>query len=127
MLGERHKRSTLEPLYQVAKTLLPTLGISQQNRNYYASLVDYYSIYDLRRQSRGQSYLYLLCYIGLRYRQINDVLLDALVVLTRKVEERTKQASQAQLLEAQAREQRDAPRVGEVLLVIADDNRPASG
>jgi hypothetical protein len=49
------------------------------------------------------------------------VLLDALVVQTRKVEERTKQASQAQLLEAQAREQRDAPRVGQVLLVIAND------
>ena len=49
MLGERHKRSILEPLYRVAKTLLPTLGTSQQNLNYYASLVDYYSIYDLRR------------------------------------------------------------------------------
>jgi hypothetical protein len=37
MVLERQKRTALEPLYQLAKTLLPKLEISQQNLNYYAS------------------------------------------------------------------------------------------
>jgi hypothetical protein len=34
LLLERHKRATLEPLYRLAKVLLPKLEISQQNKNY---------------------------------------------------------------------------------------------
>jgi hypothetical protein len=49
MVLERQKRATLEPLYRLATVLLPTLGISQQNHNYYASLANYYTIYDLTR------------------------------------------------------------------------------
>jgi hypothetical protein len=37
MVLERQKRTALEPLYQLAKALLPKLAISQQNLNYYAS------------------------------------------------------------------------------------------
>lgn len=36
MVREREKRTLLEPLYRIAKALLPTLGISQQNLLYYA-------------------------------------------------------------------------------------------
>jgi hypothetical protein len=38
MAQEREKRAKLEPLYRIAKALLPKLGISQQNLLYYASL-----------------------------------------------------------------------------------------
>ena len=62
MTSERQKRTTLAPMHHAAKTLLPRLGISQQNIDYYASLVHYYTIYDLRRMRPGQSHLYLLCY-----------------------------------------------------------------
>lgn len=44
MVLERQKRATLAPIYRVAKTLLPSLGISQQNLNYYANLAHYYTI-----------------------------------------------------------------------------------
>ena len=49
MAAERQKRTTLAPMHRAAKNLLPSLGISQQNVEYYASLVHYYTIYDLRR------------------------------------------------------------------------------
>jgi hypothetical protein len=38
MAQERDKRAKLEPLYRIAKALLPKLAISQQNLLYYASL-----------------------------------------------------------------------------------------
>src|SRR4051794_19713964 len=46
MVLERQKRATLEPLYRLAKSVLPRLSISQQNLDYYASLADHYTIYD---------------------------------------------------------------------------------
>jgi hypothetical protein len=57
MVAERQKRATLTPLYAIAKALLPSLGLSQLNIAYYASLADYYTIYDLRRLKPGQCHL----------------------------------------------------------------------
>ena len=59
---ERQKRLMLAPLYAIAKALLPSLGLSQLNIAYYASLANFYTIYDLRRFKPGQTNLYLLCY-----------------------------------------------------------------
>lgn len=72
MALERQKHRTLAPLYSIANNLLPSLGISQLNIAYYASLANYYTIYDLRRLKPGQTNLYLLCYAWQRYRQITD-------------------------------------------------------
>jgi len=94
MVLERRKRDTLEPLYRLAQALLSKLGISQQNLNYYASLVHYYTIYDLRRLKPGQTYLYLLCYAWQRYRQLGDHLVDALGYHMKRLEESTKESAE---------------------------------
>jgi hypothetical protein len=67
MAREREKRATLEPLHGIAKTLLPKLGISQQNLLYYASLANFYTVHDLRNLKADQTQLYLLCYAWVRY------------------------------------------------------------
>lgn len=78
MAAEREKLATLKPLYLLAKTLLPQSKLSQQNIQYYSSLVDYYTVYDLRKKIKPeQTCLYLLCYIWQRYRKLNDNLIDA--------------------------------------------------
>ena len=78
MSAEKEKMLAIKPLYQMAKLLLPTLKLSQQNIDYYAGLVHYYTIYDLRKRIKPeQAYLYLLCYIWQRYRQLSDNLMDA--------------------------------------------------
>lgn len=63
MSSEREKRGQLAPLYQVARQLLPGLGVSQQNLLYFASLANFYTIHDLRNLRKEQTWLYLLCYI----------------------------------------------------------------
>ena len=80
MVQERKKRTTLEPLYQMAKTLLPKLSISQQNIHYYVSLTNFYTVYDLRRLKPAQTHLYLLCYAWQRYQQLTDNLVGALAI-----------------------------------------------
>jgi TnpA family transposase len=121
MAAERRKRITLAPMHHAAKALLPQLGISQQNTEYYASLVHYYTIYDLRRMRPGQSHLYLLCYAWQRYRQLSDKLVEAFDHHLRKTQQETKETAETAYFQAQARQQQEAPRVGRVLLLYVDD------
>ena len=121
MTTERQKRATLAPMHHAAKNLLPSLGISQQNVEYYASLVHYYTIYDLRRMRPGQSHLYLLCYAWQRYRQLSDNLVEAFEHHLRKIQQETKEASEEAYVQAQAKRQQEAPRVGRVLLLYVDE------
>ncbi len=121
MVMERQKRATLEPLYRLAKVLLPKLEISQQNHHYYASLANFYTIYDLRRLKPGQTYLYLLCYAWQRYQQLSDNLVSALYYQMKKLEDETKETSERQFSQLQANKQQEAPRVGRLILLYVDD------
>lgn len=62
MVQEREKRAILAPLHRKACDILPALNISQQNLLYYASLANFYTVYDLRELKPDQTHLYLLCY-----------------------------------------------------------------
>jgi TnpA family transposase len=121
MVMERQKRATLESVYRLAKTLLPKLEISQKNHHYYASLANYYTIYDLRRLKPGQTYLYLLCYAWQRYQQLNDNLVSALFYQLKKLEDETKAIAERQFSHLQANQHQEAPRVGRLILLYVDD------
>ena len=121
MTAERLKRATLAPVYQAAKSLLPTLDISQQNISRYADLALVYTIYDLRRMRPAQAYLYLLCYAWQRFRQISDNLVDAFDHHLLKIEVETKANSLEAFVHAQAKRQQEAPKVGRVLLLYVDE------
>jgi TnpA family transposase len=119
---ERQKRLTLAPLYAIAKALLPSLDLSQLNIAYYASLANFYTIYDLRRFKPSQTNLYLLCYAWQRYRQLTDNLVEAFGYHTRRLEDRTKAVSNQQATQIHNERQQATPRVGELLLLYVDDS-----
>lgn len=119
---ERQKQTTLKPIYNLAKEILPKLGISQQNQNYYASLANFYTIYDLRRMKQGQAYLYLLCYAWQRYQQISDNLVSAFCYQMKKFEDETKALSERQYSQNQVNRQQESPRVGRLMLLYVDDD-----
>jgi len=121
MEQERQKRRTLFPLYAIAKILLPRLNISQQNIAYYASLANFYTVYDLRRLKPGQTNLYLLCYAWQRYRQINDNVAEAFGYHMHKLETETKTVANTQAAQIHNERQQTTPRVGELLLLYVDD------
>ncbi len=124
MAREREKRIKLEPLYRIAKVLLPKLGISQQNVLYYASLANFYTVHDLRNLKPDQTYLYLLCYAWSRYRQINDNLIDALAYHTKQLEEETSAIAKRAFDTEQLRRQQETPRVGRLLSLYVDESVP---
>lgn len=121
---ERQKLLTLAPLYAIAKVLLPSLDLSQLNIAYYASLANFYTIYDLRRFKPGQTNLYLLCYAWQRYRQITDNLVEAFGYHTRQLEEGTKTVANQQAAQIHNERQQATPRIGELLLLYVDDTLP---
>ncbi len=121
MVMERQKRTTLEPIYRVAKNLLPILTVSQQNLSYYASLAHYYTVYDLRRMNPGQSYLYLLCYTWQRYRQLTDNLVQAFGYHIMKIDEATKVSATQRFADAMVKSQQEIPQVGRLLCLYVDD------
>lgn len=121
MAQERAKCARLEPLYRIAKALLPKLAISQQNLNYYASLANFYTVYDLRRLKPEQTHLYLLCYIWQRYRQLTDNLVDALGYHMKQLEDESKTRASKQFFAEHARRQQETPQVGRLLLLYVDD------
>ena len=118
---ERQKLLMLAPLYAIAKTLLPRLEISQLNIAYYASLANFYTIYDLRRFKPNQTYLYLLCYAWQRYRQLTDNIVEAFGYCTRQLEDDTKTVATKQAAQIHNERQQATPRVGELLLLYVDD------
>lgn len=121
MALERQKRAILAPLYRIAKAMLPSLDISQLNIAYYASLANYYTIYDMRRLKPGQTYLYLLCYAWQRYRQLSDNLVEAFGYHMKKLEDETKESANKQVVQSQTEQKKGAPQVGQVLLLYVDD------
>jgi hypothetical protein len=108
-------------LYQIAKTLLPKFEISQQNKNYYASLANFYSIYDLRRLKPGQTYLYLLCYAWQRYQQLSDNLVSSFCYQLKKLEEETKSDSKQLFNQSLSSKQQESPQVGRLILLYVDE------
>lgn len=114
---ERQKYHVLKPLYQIAKTIFPHLGISQQNIDHYASLAHHYSAYDLDRFEDEQTYLYLLCYVFKRYQKVNDTLVDAFDFQVKKLETDIKAKSTSNFYEEKADHQ-----IGRLMLLYVDEN-----
>ena len=118
MRAECKKHLTLKPLYQIAKTVLPHLDLSQQNIAHYASLINYYSIYELKQfSSREQTYLYLLCYVFKRYQMANDTLADAFDFQIKKLEKIVKEKTNTK-----PHEEKFDKQIGHLLLLYVDND-----
>ncbi|MEY3349030.1 MAG: hypothetical protein RLY46_1069, partial [Bacteroidota bacterium] len=118
MALECRKHNILKQLYQIAKTVVPHLNLSQQNISHYASLANHYSIYELDRfNNKEQTYLYLLCYVLKRYQLVNDTLADAFDFQVKKIEKEIKE--KAALIPD---EEKVDKQIGHLLLIYTDDN-----
>lgn len=122
MSREREKRNQLEPIYHKARQLLPELGISQQNLLYFASLVNFYTIHDLRNLRTEQTWLYMMCYIWLRYRQLSDNLTSAMMWHMKQTEERCKEEARKNFKADVLQWQQENNKVGRLLSLFVDDD-----
>jgi TnpA family transposase len=74
----------LRALFALSQRLIALLDLSTESVRYYASLVEYYTVYKLKRMDREAVQLYLLCFVHDRYQRLNDNLLGAFCSLVRR-------------------------------------------
>lgn len=72
---EVKKVALLRELYQLSKTIIPSLDISDNAVRYYALLAEQYSASRIRRLAKPQQWLYLLCFTFHRYQEFMDNLI----------------------------------------------------
>ena len=104
LLAEIDRGDQLRPLYALAQRIIDEADLSVESVRFYASLVDYYTAYKLKRLNRQLSRLYLLCFARDRYQRLNDHLIAALCALVRRYADEVKDRAE----DARSRHRREA-------------------
>lgn len=115
----------IQNLYQHAQKLLPMFAISHESIKYYASLVDYYSVYKLKRLNEWIGYLYLLCFVFHRYQRMHDNLIHTFTYRVRRYMDEAKSAGKEQVYKSHLERNQNIKKVGAVLYLFTDDQIPA--
>ena len=111
-------------MFQVASRVIDAAGLSAESVRYYASLVDYYTVYKLKRMSKEMVYLYLLCFIHDRYRRLNDRLLNAFCALVARYADEAMAAAKEAVYRHRIEANDDLTQGAEILKLFLDSSIP---
>lgn len=115
VLSEATRVKQLKPLYDFGVRWLPTIELSNESIRYYAALVEYYSVYKLRRFDTPTAYFYLLSYAYHRTHTIHDNLIDALIYNVRYYEEQAKMYARDIIYRQTSQASEDIKMTGKIL------------
>lgn len=115
VLRETTRANELKPLYDFFKKWLPSIEISNESIRYYAALVEYYSVYKIRRFETPTAYFYLLCYAYHGTHIIYDNLIDALIYNVRHYEEQAKLYAKEFIYQQTTQAGEDIKQTGKIL------------
>lgn len=118
---EINKKIMLKPLYDFAKDFLPLLKLSNENIKYYASLVDYYSVFKLKRFGEDIFRIYIICFIYVRYQRINDNLVVSFIYLVKKYAETAKLAAKEQIYQLKVEINSQLKNAAKILNLFLDE------
>lgn len=118
------RRKFFQPLYDFGQTFLSSASLSNESVKYYASLVQFYTVYKLQRMAAPTTRLYLLCFAYHRFRHINDNLIDAFIHLIAQYEKQAKLAADAAAQQAMAEASANLQAAGQVLNLFIDPSIP---
>jgi TnpA family transposase len=117
---EVERRKFFQPLFEFGNIFLASTGLSNESVKYYASLVQFYTVYKLQRMAAPTVRLYLLCFASHRFRQINDNLIEAFIHLVDQYEQQAKIASEISSAEAVTEASASLQAAGQVLNLFLD-------
>ena len=118
---EAKRGEQMRELYELSQRLLPHLHISNENIRYYATLVDYYSVFRLRQLSESTVYVYLLCFIQHRYQKLHDNLIQSLLHHVRKHGDDARDAARELVYNFRVATNADMTKGGHVLKLFTDE------
>ena len=117
---EMQRGDQLRDLYHLADKLLPTLDISNESIKYYASLVNYYSVYKLKRFDESTTNVYLLCFVYHRYQILHDNLIQCFLYHVRQLREAAKEAGKEQVYQQRREGNEQLDKAAQVLKLFTD-------
>jgi TnpA family transposase len=85
-------------LYQMAKRLLPLFEISKNGIDYYASLIEHYTVQSLTRLNENQTCLWLLCFIYHRGQRMLNNLATMFIFIANQYQDEIIEVTKAALL-----------------------------
>jgi TnpA family transposase len=112
---EIERGEQIATLYDITQRILPHLNISQESVKYYASLVGCYSVYKLQRFDRKTTFLYLLCFVHHRYRQMHDNLLNCLIYQVHLYNETAREIAKERIIAFRQAQAEGLAQAGQVL------------
>ncbi|HTS44535.1 MAG TPA: Tn3 family transposase [Puia sp.] len=121
---EVEKQILLADLYQLAKRFLPSLHISNENIKYYASLITYHPIREIKRMKREVAYAYLLCFISYRYQKVSDNLVNTFIYHVNKLNEEAEENAKEQMASEKLAGNKNLKNAGKILSFFTDDTIP---
>jgi TnpA family transposase len=121
---EVERRQFFLPLHEFARDFLAAAGLSNESGKYYASLVNFYTVYKLQRMERGAVRLYLLCYAFHRLRRTNDHLIEAFIHLVDQYQKLAKRAAEEAMQKALTDASESLQAAGNVLNLFVDKSIP---
>lgn len=124
MAREIQRGERIAALHRLAQDLLPYLQISPESVKYYASLVNFYSVFRLQQLDEKLVFIFLLCFVYHRYQQRHDNLINSLLYHMRQFTDAAKQAAKEQVYEYRLEQTRDLRKAGQVLKLFTDDAFP---
>ena len=118
---EVRRGQQMRELYELSQKLLPQLHISNGNIRYYATLVDYYSVFRLRQLTESMVYVYLLCFIQHRYQKLHDNLIQSLLHHIRKHSDDAREAAKELVYNYRAATNADMTKGGQILKLFTNE------
>jgi TnpA family transposase len=121
---EIRRGEQIKSLYAVAQTVLPRLGISNESIKYYASLIDYYSVFQMSQLEENLARIYLLCFVQYRYQRLHDNLINCFIYRVRQLLDEAKSVAKERVYQYRLEHNRNLYKAGQVLKLFADDTIP---
>jgi TnpA family transposase len=121
---ELDKHTQLKEIFEIAKTVLPQLGLPITTIDYYANLINYYDGPSLKQLAPHAIGLYILCYTFTRYQALNDNLLEAFKKRTLEYKKKATEFAKAEALKQLDIIQETRERASEMLITIKSYPHP---
>jgi len=120
------RQQQLKPIFEVAKKLCIQMEIANENIRYYSSMATEQKVFNLKRLQGSNSnmlYIYLLCFTHNRYRQVNDILAEALKFYVLGLEKSAEKAAQTEIYNHQLASNEALDKVPNILAFFRNDQR----
>jgi TnpA family transposase len=118
---EIQRGEQIKSLYHVAQDVLPRLEISNESIKYYASLINYYSVFQMSQLEENLAHIYLLCFVHYRYQRLHDNLINCFIYRVRQLLDEAKSVAKERVYEYRLEHNRNLYKAGQVLKLFDDD------